>query len=242
MSMPEMIDDYTPVNYGAGRGGRSPLGIVLHITDSSPSGINPDGGAVGWFHNPASRVSAHYVVRIDGAIARVVREEDWAWANGVVAGPDLGNPLVRRWVEGGINPNLETISIEIAGRPGAALPAAQWAAAVWLVGDICTRRRIPRDRDHVIGHYQIDSVNRARCPSLTERQWRELIMGEQPATPSYAVGAGIRAAMARAGDEPRGDERYLKDDRGDVLSVAEGRDGLYFYGFGTDSVYRVQRS
>lgn len=219
--MPTLIDDYTPVNYERGRGGLVPRAIVVHITDSSPSDFSPDGGAVGWFRNPVSEVSAHYVARIDGAIARVVREADTAWANGVVKAPDLGNPLVARWVRQSINPNRETISIEIAGRPGGAKPAAQWAAVVWLVADICRRQGIARDRDHIIGHYQIDSVTRARCPSLTDVQWGELTM-PAPDDTDAALEAAYRQQGAMLGAKRfkgRVDRPYYA---GDVLVCDNG--------------------
>lgn len=48
--------------------------IVLHYTTSS--NIN---GTISWFQNPASRVSAHYIVGRDGKIVQMVRDSDKAW-------------------------------------------------------------------------------------------------------------------------------------------------------------------
>lgn len=48
--------------------------IVLHYTTSS--NIN---GTVSWFQNPASRVSAHYIVGRDGKIIQMVKDSDKAW-------------------------------------------------------------------------------------------------------------------------------------------------------------------
>lgn len=229
-----IVDALTPVNHWTGRGGRAIRAIVIHITDG------PDAeSAVGWFHNPASEVSAHYVIGLDGAIYRIVAEADGAWANGRLNKPDMNNPIVASWVRDGINPNLETISIEMAGHPASTKPAAQWASVLWLVADIRRRRGIVADRTHTIGHYQIDSVTRARCPSLTDAQWGELTMPD----PQFNVGAGIRAAMDRAHDEPRSDEEYVHTSDGrDICSIAFGRDGAYIYSPKTDSVYRVQRA
>lgn len=167
--VPTIVDDLTPVNHAAGRAG-TVRGVVLHITDGDTAA-----GAISWFKNPASEVSAHYVVDRDGTIYRVVRETDTAWANGKLVKPDLAHPLVTRWVAGHINPNGETVSIEAAGKPSYGWSAAQVAAIAWLVADVTARHGLPMTRDAVLGHYQLDSVNRARCPSLTAEQWATIV-------------------------------------------------------------------
>jgi N-acetyl-anhydromuramyl-L-alanine amidase AmpD len=48
--------------------------IVLHYTDSR----NFD-GSVSWFQNPASKVSAHYIVGREGQVVQMVNESDKAW-------------------------------------------------------------------------------------------------------------------------------------------------------------------
>lgn len=57
------------------------------------------------FSNPASQVSAHYGVALDGTIHQYVRTTDAAWANG---SPNPGG----RWTLTADNANLHTISIE----------------------------------------------------------------------------------------------------------------------------------
>lgn len=59
-----------------GRNGQIIRGIVEHRT-AGP-------GAVSWFQNPASQVSANYVILLDGTIVCCVEEEDAAWHAGVV--------------------------------------------------------------------------------------------------------------------------------------------------------------
>jgi N-acetyl-anhydromuramyl-L-alanine amidase AmpD len=151
--------------------GRRPTAVCMHITDGDT--VN---GAISHWNGPVD-ASAHYLVDKDGSITRTVREEHIAWSNGVVRSPDMGNPLIAHWVNNGINPNSMTIGIEIVGRPGQPIQTAQWASVVWLVADICLRWAIPPDRDHIIGHYQIDSISRARCPSLSGAQWAALVEG-----------------------------------------------------------------
>ena len=49
-------------------------------------------GAISWFKDPASQVSAHYVVRnSDGQVSQVVAEADRAWSQGVTLYNDQGD-------------------------------------------------------------------------------------------------------------------------------------------------------
>jgi N-acetyl-anhydromuramyl-L-alanine amidase AmpD len=169
MTRLQIVDRLTPVNYSVGRGGHRVRAIVAHITDGETAA-----GAVGWFHSPASGVSAHYVVDRDGSTYRVVREQDTAWANGVMNKPNMTNAIVAGWVEDGTNPNSETVSIEAVGKPSQGWTTAQVAVVDLLVRDIADRWGVPISATTVIGHKDIDSVNRARCPSLTPAQWDTL--------------------------------------------------------------------
>jgi len=115
-----------------------------------------------YFANPASQVSAHYVVGRDGIIVQCVSEHDAAWANGVItAGADS-------WWS--INPNLVTISIEHVNNVtnGLALTPQQQQASFTLIKHICQRWNIPtRKADAtggITGHFSIDPVSRRDCP------------------------------------------------------------------------------
>ncbi|HRK63081.1 MAG TPA: N-acetylmuramoyl-L-alanine amidase [Terricaulis sp.] len=94
---------------------------------------------------PLGRVSTHYVVGEDGAIYRVVAEEDRAWHAGVSS-----------W-EGEGDVNSRAIGIEIVNGghdfdlPD--FPDAQIEAVIALVGDILERRALSPAR--VIGHSDI---------------------------------------------------------------------------------------
>lgn len=177
-------DRLTPRNHWTGRDGHRVAAVVLHITD----GDSAD-SAVGWFHDARSGVSAHYVY--DGArrvAYRVVSEGDTAWANGLINRPNIGLAAVRRWVQQGINPNLETVSIEKTGRPARGWTAVELEDVRGLVRDICARHGLTPGPETVIGHKDIDSVNRARCPSLTPEQWA-FMWGSEMATPDAADAA-----------------------------------------------------
>ncbi|MSQ03814.1 MAG: N-acetylmuramoyl-L-alanine amidase [Myxococcales bacterium] len=109
--------------------------VVIHTTQGSYS------GTVSWLQNPASSVSAHYVVRSsDGEITQMVQEEDTAWHAG-------------HW-----DTNVRSIGIEHEGYvddPGKWYTDAMVRASAALTRDICDRYGIPKDRAHVIAHSEV---------------------------------------------------------------------------------------
>ena len=113
----------------------------------------------------------------DGAVHQLVRLRDAAWGNGIPDHP-LWPVIAER---GATNPNHYTVSIEHAKHStdnSDPLTPAQLSASVALVRWLLTelpRRGLAGDRliaardagalpAIVIGHFQIDSVNRAHCP------------------------------------------------------------------------------
>lgn len=101
--------------------------IVLHITGGSSS------SAINTFLNPVSGVSAHYVVRENGMVVKMVEEKDQAWHAGRVLDPKWKNIIQ------GVNPNQYTIGIETALNTKTLPPWAQWIAVRRLIKDIHTR-------------------------------------------------------------------------------------------------------
>ncbi|MCL2363596.1 MAG: N-acetylmuramoyl-L-alanine amidase [Defluviitaleaceae bacterium] len=158
-------------NFNQGRRGHVPDMIVCHITEGAFA------GAVNWLANPASGVSAHFVVARDGRITQMVEIADMAWANGTAAATssNLWNghatlPVVRTR---NINANLYTISIEHEGRfaeTKGALAPQQLDATVWLIGHIREEVRrlfgtdIPITRQNIVGHHEITPRTRPNCP------------------------------------------------------------------------------
>lgn len=138
-------------NYTPGRRGRTPVAIVNHIT----AGFYP--GTLNWLQNPAAQVSAHYLILQNGRILQLVKDEDTAWANGIVNRP--------AWVlYDGTNPNRYTLSIEHENLSGGNLTEAQYQASLWLHKQLMERWDIPIARDTIIGHNQIDTVDRPNDP------------------------------------------------------------------------------
>ena len=138
-------------NYKAGRGGRVVKAIVNHIT----AGDFP--GCLYWLCDPKSGSSAHYLITRTGEIWQMVRESDTAWHAGIVNRPT--------WkLYDGANPNKRTIDIEHECISGGELTELQYQATLQLQRELCAKYGIPIDRNHIIGHYEINPVDRPGCP------------------------------------------------------------------------------
>jgi N-acetylmuramoyl-L-alanine amidase len=112
-------------HFDKGRSGQYIAGIVLHGT-AGP-------GAVEWFQNPTSKVSAHYVVQMDGAIVQCVNEADTAWHAGEVSASSNYAMLP--------NPNLWTLGIEHERdrTNSSPMPEEQILSSLRLVADLLSR-------------------------------------------------------------------------------------------------------
>lgn len=149
-------------NYNAGRNL-----IVLHGTSSGAA------SAIGWLRNPAAAASANYLVRLDGSVVSLVDPYlgRSAWGNGIANRPDMSNPYIAQAINAGINLNTKSISIEHEAATidmirHNAMPAAQQLASMSLVLQLARDFNIPVLRSRIIGHYQIDAVNRPNCPGV----------------------------------------------------------------------------
>ena len=135
------------------RNGYKPCLIVWHIADGTYN------GTVAWEMNRESQVSSHFVLGQNGEVTQLVPLERAAWTQGVVKNPT--HPYVK--AHGGVNPNLYCVSIECEGvwsETKGALTDKQLAAAAELTRYI----DIPIDREHMIGHCEINPVTRPHCP------------------------------------------------------------------------------
>lgn len=176
---PPVYSSYLTVNYTRGRLGHPVRAIILHVT-GGPSAAS----AINWFSNPASHVSSHYVVDRDGDIYATVDEDDTAWVNGIVEAPNVEIPIVAEWVRSGVNPNLETIGIEVAGyssmQPDPDEPDLngytdrQFRALAYLLPALNERHDVPLEPDFLFGHCDISGTQRANCPGLSEAEWEEI--------------------------------------------------------------------
>lgn len=156
--MPEIVDSLLhSKNFTKGRHGPYPIDvIVVHVMEGSEPASQE------WFENEASDVSSNYGIDETGRIEKYVEEWDTAWAQGRVDKPSAKLVLARP----DANPNTYCISIEHAGSGKNPLTPAQKAASVALIQEICKRRSIPIDRDHIIGHHEIYS--KKTCPGAID--------------------------------------------------------------------------
>jgi N-acetylmuramoyl-L-alanine amidase len=117
-------------------GGQVPKLVVLHDTTAVTAA-----STLGWFADPASAVSAHYLVDRDGTLYRCVEEARSAWHAGVSAWE--GRSAVNTW----------SIGIELVHRAPSEYPPAQLAALHALLVDVCQRHGIPPRL--VVGHAHV---------------------------------------------------------------------------------------
>ncbi len=142
-------------NFRRGRHGERPRAIVIHTTVGSFE------SAASWFALEESKVSAHYLVGLDGRVASFVAEEHTALHAGRVLDPTVA--IAAGTGSDGVNPFTIGIEFEDGGDPlGVARTEAQYEAGARLVAEIAERWSIPLDREHVIGHREVFAAK--ECP------------------------------------------------------------------------------
>lgn len=161
--------------------------IVLHYT-----GMQNGAAAIDWLANPASGVSAHYVVAEDGTVLAMVDEAKRAWHAG------------RSWWRGVTDVNSTSIGIEIVN-PGhefgyVPFPAPQMDAVQALVADIAARHSIAPA--NVVGHSDIAPTRKQDPGELFD--WPRLARAGLAAAPRPSpdpgwTDPGFLAALARYG-------------------------------------------
>ena len=149
------------------RRGQNPICIVNHISEGSKE------SCINWFTSPTNHVSsAHFLVGKDGSIYQFVPIEEMAWANGLSV-KDLDKATAKVVKKKGYNPNWYSVSIEHEGgyvKTKGALTEEQLSATIWLHRYIIDYVKvkfgeiIPIDREHILGHYEIDPVRKPFCP------------------------------------------------------------------------------
>lgn len=108
--------------------------VIIHTTQGSYA------GAISWFQNPASNVSAHYVIRSsDGQITQMVQHKDIAWHAG-------------NWEY-----NKRSIGIEHEGyvNDPAWYTDTMYRSSAALTRWICDTHGIPKTRTRILGHSEV---------------------------------------------------------------------------------------
>ncbi|MBL8910668.1 MAG: N-acetylmuramoyl-L-alanine amidase [Archangium sp.] len=135
------------------RNGRTPQFVIIHTCEGGYS------GCWGWQTNPSSQVSAHYTVSDGSEVTQLVRESDRAWH--VAASYQCANNDGVRCDLNGISTNTISVGIEHAGYAAqSSFPGSQIDASARLVCSITRTWNIPRDRNHILSHGQLQPNNR----------------------------------------------------------------------------------
>jgi len=120
--------------------------IVVHDTEGSYQ------SSIDWFQDPASFVSAHYLIRSsDGDVTQMVQNKDVAWHAG-------------NWYM-----NMHSIGVE---HEGYAAEGATWyteamyRSSAKLVRYLSDKYDIPLDREHIVGHEQFHGLTPARAKAM----------------------------------------------------------------------------
>ena len=143
--------------------------------------------------NPASQTSSHFVLGKNGEITQLVPLNMAAWTQGVDPNKDMKPTNAYVKAHKGINPNLYCISIECEGKwseTKGKLTDKQLEAAAYLTSYIVEEVdriygvEIPVDREHMIGHCEINSVTRPHCPGelFPYDKLISMVNGKQPDT------------------------------------------------------------
>lgn len=160
-----------------GRNGQKVIAIVSHVMEGTLVGSDA--------HFRHVDASTHFGIGKNGAIWQWVDLNNAAWGNG-----DVKNPSWKLMPPKGISPNLVTVSIEHEGFTGQALTPEQKKASFHLQAWLCQELNIKPSPDTIIGHYQINSVTRARCPG-DSFPWNELFtylsQALAPTVPGYMI-------------------------------------------------------
>lgn len=150
---------------------KPPVLAVVHVTG------NKDLPDAQHERNYANRVnspgpSAHYYINRDGSGIKAIDPIKFAaWSNGIARTPNTSNPGVQRLMAlkaKGYNINEGcALEIENVGNPGTGvlITVAQIKTCASLIAAESRRLGIPVNRETVLGHYHIDSEQRANCPT-----------------------------------------------------------------------------
>ena len=203
--------------------------IVLHATAGDFQ------ASLGWLCNPASDASANFLVDLAGDIYQLVNPLKYkrAWANGPVNKPDTSLIWLTECLRNNTNPNRVTVSIEhvasaadmVAHNP---MPQAQQDASVKLVAWLCEQFNLQPSHETIVGHCQIDSVNRPNCPGvLLVSDWIERVKKtmEYDASGGFVVGEGATEILKKWGLVATTNEQYAHGDNDFIVSLTYASDG-----------------
>ncbi len=182
-------------HFWQGRFGYKPTAVVLHVAQGSYEGTYAT-------FKSDKLVSTQFCVAKDGRIAQYVSVDDSAWGNG-----DVQNPSWPDLIQG-VNPNYYTISIEHEGLYTEQWTPQMYAANLRLLQWIQSYTGLQYSRHHtLIGHFEIDSVNKSDCPGPNV-EWDRMI-NDLNTTPVVDVARAALIAGANKFGVPLNDQTAL---------------------------------
>lgn len=146
------------------RQGHKIQGIVIHRMAGTFN------GTIAWFQNPTSFVSAHYLISQEGELTQMVRDSEAAWHAGYKSGTPP--PIYRD-----VNPNWVSIGIECEDNTKEDVnfwTQKQLNTLVDLCRVLIKEYDIPLDREHIVGHSEINPVGKPFCPG-SHFPWEEFM-------------------------------------------------------------------
>lgn len=156
-------------NFYSGWGRWKPTVIVNHISAGTMGSMD------NWFRNPQARASSHFGISREGEIHQYVSLDNRAWTQGLRSHEIkyATAPIVRQI---NVDPNYYSVSIEHEGYKDNGidgnLTEEQFFASLWLHKYIQVKSqemfgaKIPFTPQHVIGHFQIDPIDKPFCPGV----------------------------------------------------------------------------
>ena len=168
---PAAIYNLTACNFGS-----RPVGAPINFYFVHYIATGTYEGAISWFKNCTSGVSAHYVVRnSDGQITQVVDEANRAFSQGVQLYNDQGIGVEHEVLATNLSMWDNTSMLQAAGR---------------LASDVCNRQSIPKQRrgnNGDRGIYGHSDVRATDCPNMTQPRWDAFMAQVQGALPAVGT-------------------------------------------------------
>ncbi|MEO6933616.1 MAG: peptidoglycan recognition family protein, partial [Chitinophagaceae bacterium] len=156
---PFAVPNFTSCNFG-----NRPNGSVIKYYFVHYVATGTYQGAISWFKDCSSQVSAHYVIsNNNGEVSQVVAENDRAWSQGVTSYNDMG-----------IGVEHEVLATNLSMWDSEPM----LVAAANLCVNVCNRRSIPKRRrlfNGDAGIYGHSDVRATDCPNLTEARWANFL-------------------------------------------------------------------
>lgn len=146
-----MKKDTTP-NFWPDRGGNTIKAIVVHTCDCS------FGVCANTIKNPSEEKSYHYIIDTDGEVTQFVPIEAAAWHCGKVVKSSWKGLIA------GVNPNLYTVGVALAGVASQDATPRQMVALCTLLSAAAAEVGVGIDANTIVFHREIQGEK--TCPAM----------------------------------------------------------------------------